>query len=92
MRPDTGAGTDPTTSRAQAGRAARLTRAVSLATFLSAAACMVLAGALHSAGRLSLSALLATSGYALGVAGITVGVLALALDQTIDSPTSEETP
>lgn len=82
-------------TRAQAPRArtARLVQALSLITFLVAAACMLLAGALHSAGLPGPSSTLATLGYALGIAGITAGVLALALEPSTDHPhPAQETP
>jgi hypothetical protein len=91
MRPDTRTAADPTTAHPPRTRLARLVRGLSLATFLAAAACMLLAGALHSAGRAGASAVLATIGYALGVAGITAGVLALAVDQPIDPQPAQET-
>ena len=61
-------------------RIARLVQMVSVVTFLAAASSMLIAGALHSAGRVGTSSTLATLGYALGVAGIVTGVLALSLD------------
>lgn len=59
---------------------ARLTQAVSISTFLAAAAAMLIAGGLMAAGRAGLSSALATLSYALGVAGVIAGALALALD------------
>jgi pheromone shutdown protein TraB len=92
MLPDTAAAPSSTLAQTPRNRLAGLVQVVSLATFLSAAACMLLAGALHSAGRAGTSSLLATLGYALGVAGITAGVLALALESPTDSDTPQETP
>jgi hypothetical protein len=73
-------------------RVARLVEAISVISFLAAATAMVVAGALHSAGQAGTSSMLATLGYALGVAGITAGVLALALESPADPTTLQETP
>ena len=70
--------------------AARLAQAVSVATFLAAAASMLIAGALQSAGRAGLSSALATLGYALGVAGVVTGVLALALEPDREQPHEDQ--
>ena len=91
MLPDPAAASG-TPARVTRTRMARLVQLLSLATFLSAAACMIIAGALHSAGRAGWSAQLATLGYALGVAGITAGVAALALEPASDPDPSQETP
>jgi hypothetical protein len=92
MLPDTMAAASSALGSTPRNRLARIAEVASLATFLSAAACMLLAGALHSAGRAGTSSMLATLGYALGVAGITAGVLALALESPADSDTPQETP
>lgn len=62
-------------------RLTALTQAGSVVAFVSAAAAMLAAGALHAAGQVPLSAVAATSGYALGLAGIALGVLALVVDR-----------
>jgi hypothetical protein len=67
-------------ARTRRTRIARLVQVVSVVTFVAAASAMLIAGALHSAGRTGTSSMLATLGYALGVAGIITGVLALSLD------------
>lgn len=92
MLPDTMAATNSALGATPRNRLARIAQVISLAAFLSAAGCMLLAGALHSAGRAGTSSMLATLGYALGVAGITAGVLALALESPADSDTPQETP
>jgi hypothetical protein len=92
MLPDTAVAAGTLAPAPRRNRLARIVQVVSLAAFLSAAACMLLAGALHSAGRAGTSSMLATLGYALGVAGITAGVLALALESPTDSDTPQETP
>jgi len=68
------------------GRLARLAQAMSVVAFVAAAAAMLLAGAVHSAGQPATSTVLATLGYALGVAGIAAGVLALTLDPHKETP------
>jgi hypothetical protein len=92
MLPDTAAAPEsvPATQNPRT-RLARLVQAVSVITFLAAAAAMVVAGALHSAGQPGTSSMLATLGYALGVAGIATGVLALALESPTDATTPQET-
>ncbi len=90
MLPDPAAAPGGTHAQTPRTRSARLLQGLSLATFLSAAACMLLAGALHSAGRPGPSSALATLGYALGVAGITAGVLALALETRTDPDPHQE--
>ncbi len=92
MLPDTMAATNSTFAATPRNRLARIAQFISLVTFLSAAAGMLVAGALHSAGRAGTSSMLATLGYALGVAGMTAGVLALALESPADSDTPQETP
>ena len=72
--------------------AAHLAQVVSVTTFLAAAAAVLIAGAMQAAGRTGNSATLATFGYALGVAGIVTGVLALTLDSPADADTHQETP
>jgi len=72
--------------------AAHLAQMVSVATFLAAAAAVLFAGAMQTAGRTGTSATLATLGYALGVAGIVTGVLALTLESPVDADTQQETP
>lgn len=81
MLPDTAVpvGTE-TPAHSRRTHIARLVQVVSVVTFVAAASAMLVAGALHSAGRTGTSAMLATLGYALGVAGIITGVLALSLD------------
>jgi hypothetical protein len=91
MLPDA-ATADGTLARVPRTRSARLVQGLSLVTFLSAAACMLLAGALHSAGHPGPSSTLATLGYALGVAGITAGVLALALEPSTEPDPRQENP
>ena len=92
MLPDTVASPGGPLPQAPRARVSRLAQGLSLVTFLAAAACMLLAGALHSAAQAGPSSMLATLGYALGVAGITAGVLALALQPTTDSDPHQETP
>lgn len=90
MQPDMVTTARPGIAATRRAGLARLVQAISLGTFLAAAAAMLLAGALHSAGRPGTSSMLATAGYALGVVGITAGVLALVLDSPAD--TTQETP
>ena len=85
MLPDT-ATTASALAPAPRARICHVLQVGSALTFLAAAVAMLLAGALHSAGRTGTSSMLATLGYALGVAGIGVGVLALALDSDTDTP------
>jgi hypothetical protein len=92
MLPESAAATGGTLTQTPRRRSARLVQGLSLVTFLAAAACMLLAGALHSAGRAGTSSTLATLGYALGVAGITAGVLALALEPSTDPQPRRENP
>lgn len=65
-------------------RLATLAQVGSVVAFLSAAVAMIAAGALHAAGQVPLSAVAATSGYALGLAGIALGVVALVADRSPD--------
>jgi hypothetical protein len=59
---------------------AQIVQVASVVCFVAAALSMLVAGALHASGRTTGAAMSATLGYAVGVAGIATGVLALILD------------
>ena len=59
---------------------ARVVQLASVVCFVAAALSMLVAGALHASGRTTGAAMSGTLGYAVGVAGIATGVLALTLD------------
>ena len=64
---------------------ARVVQLASVVCFVAAALSMLVAGALHASGRTTGAAMSATLGYAVGVAGIATGVLALTLDPQQDN-------
>lgn len=81
-----------TAARRARTRAARLVHGLVIATFLAAAACLLLSGVIRAVGNVEQSAALATLGYGLALIGIAVGVLGLALDPSTESDTGKDTP
>ena len=59
---------------------ARVVQLASVVCFVAPALSMLVAGGLHASGRTTGAAMSATLGYAVGVAAIATGVLALTLD------------